>query len=163
MNILLTCVGRRAYLVEYFKEAMVGIGEVHTINSHFTIAMEAADAHFIAPSIYHSDYIPALLEYCIRHKINAVLSLLDLDLMVLTKNKKKFEENGIKIISASEESIRICNDKWLTYSFLTNHHTFNLVKANFVSGISSLTTKYFTRTNKLKWRLARLHSTNLNW
>lgn len=33
MNILFTSVGRRTYLVEYFKEALNGCDEVHVANS----------------------------------------------------------------------------------------------------------------------------------
>jgi hypothetical protein len=33
VNILLTSVGRRSYLVQYFKDALEGLGKVHVANS----------------------------------------------------------------------------------------------------------------------------------
>ena len=33
MNILLTSVGRRSYLIDYFKEALGSDGEIHVSNS----------------------------------------------------------------------------------------------------------------------------------
>lgn len=118
MNILLTSVGRRAYLVEYFKEAFRGKGEIHVCNSMETLATIAADARFISPLVYDKDYIPALISYCKIKSIHAVLSLFDIDLLVLARHRKDFAENGIKVLMADEASILICNDKWRTYNFL---------------------------------------------
>ena len=52
MNILLTSVGRRAYMVKYFKEALHENGEVHVCNSDdLTVAFQYADHCFISPLI----------------------------------------------------------------------------------------------------------------
>jgi carbamoyl-phosphate synthase large subunit len=118
MNILLTSVGRRTYIVEYFKEALKGNGSIHVSNSVYTIAMEAADSFFITPLIYDKKYIPALLNYCAGNEIKAVLSLFDLDLPILAKNRDLFARQGTKVILAPEESVTLCNDKWKTFLFL---------------------------------------------
>ena len=119
MNVLITSVGRRTYLVDYFREAMDGRGQVHASNSHHTIALESADAHLISPLIYDDDYIPTILHYCSENEIRAIISLFDMDILVLSKNLELFSRNGIKIIAAPEESVRICNDKWQTSLFLS--------------------------------------------
>jgi carbamoyl-phosphate synthase large subunit len=121
MNILLTSVGRRKYIVEYFKTALTGIGKIYTSNSAFTIAMKESDGYFISPLIYEDNYIESIIEYCKKFNISAVISLFDIDLMVLAQNQKIFDNNSIKLILAPEESIRVCNDKWETYLFLKNN------------------------------------------
>ncbi len=120
MNILLTSVGRRIYIVEYFKAALKGIGEIHSSNSSYSTAMKISDGYFISPLIYEDDYIDSIITYCRAHEINAVISLFDIDLLVLAQNKKRFEEYNIKLILAPEESVLICNDKWKTFQFLRN-------------------------------------------
>jgi carbamoyl-phosphate synthase large subunit len=121
MNILLTSVGRRTYMVNYFKDALQGKGLVHAANSVETYAMKIADQSVLTPLIYDGDYIDFLLDYCLKYKINAVISLFDIDLPVLSKNKHKFIENNISVIVSDIEFIQICNDKWLTHNFLVDN------------------------------------------
>ncbi len=120
MNILLTSAGRRAYMVKYFQEALHGDGEVHVCNSDdMSVAFQYADRSVVAPLIYDKNYIPFLLDYCEKNQIRMVVSLFDLDLLVLARNKDKFSAIGTTVIVSSPEFIEICNDKWKTYAFLT--------------------------------------------
>lgn len=119
MNILLTSVGRRTYLIDYFKKALGGSGLVHASNSMLTYSMLQADKYVITPVIYDDTYIDFLLNYCLDNNITAVISLFDIDLPILAKNKKLFEEKGITIVVSDYEVTQICNDKWNTYNFLT--------------------------------------------
>ncbi|SHJ73820.1 carbamoyl-phosphate synthase large subunit [Tangfeifania diversioriginum] len=118
MNILLTSVGRRTYMVNYFKEALSGMGRVHAANSVETYSMKIADKSVLTPLIYDSNYIDFLLDYCLENNITAVISLFDIDLPILARNKIKFAEKGITVIVSDLELTQICNDKWLTYNFL---------------------------------------------
>ena len=48
MNILLTSVGRRAYMEKYFQKALPGTGEVHASNSDLlTVAFQYPDKTII--------------------------------------------------------------------------------------------------------------------
>ena len=128
MNILLTSVGRRAYMVKYFKEAVGENGQVHACNSDDkTVAFHYADRSVISPLIYDDSYIPFLLNYCKENKIDMLLSLFDIDLLVLAKNKDKFKEIGTSVIVSEKELIEVCNDKWKTYEFL-KENGFNVPK-----------------------------------
>lgn len=128
MNILLTSVGRRAYMVKYFKEIVGETGQVHACNSDdLTVAFHYADRSFVSPLIYSDEYIPSLLDYCKKYRIDILISLFDIDLLVLSKNKDKFEEIGTKVIVSDESVIDICNDKWKTYVFLKTNG-FNVPK-----------------------------------
>ena len=119
MNILFTSVGRRSYLVEYFKEALKGEGEIHVMNSSdISPAFLVADKASVSPLIYDEEYIPFLLKYCSENNIAAIISLFDIDLPILALNKHKFTEIGTTVIVADYEMIEKCNDKWKTFLFL---------------------------------------------
>ena len=119
MNVLLTSVGRRAYMVKYFKDVLGDVGLVHVCNSDDkSIAFKYADRKVISPLIYDENYIPFLIKYCEENKINIIISLFDIDLLMLAKHKKQFEEIGTKVIVSDPELIEVCNDKWATYEFL---------------------------------------------
>ncbi len=128
MNVLLTSVGRRAYMVKYFQKALAGNGQVHVCNSDdLTVAFQYADKSIISPLIYDENYIPFLLDYCKENRIDILLSLFDIDLLMLAKHKKEFEEIGTRVIVSDEEFVSICNDKWKTYLFL-KEYGFNVPK-----------------------------------
>ncbi len=122
MNILITSCGRRAYLIEYFKEALKkeGVcGLVHASNAtEFTPCASVADRFVKTPLIYEAGYIDFLIDYCKENDIKAVISLFDIDLPVLAKNKPRFEAEGITVVVSSPEFVEICNDKLLTCEFL---------------------------------------------
>lgn len=118
MNILLTSVGRRTYLINYFKAALAGSGKVFAANSVLTYTLTQADGYVLTPNIYDDGYIKFLLEYCEINSITAIISLFDIDLPVLAQNKELFKQYGITIIVSDYEVTKICNDKWLAYEFL---------------------------------------------
>jgi carbamoyl-phosphate synthase large subunit len=120
MNILLTSVGRRTYMVEYFKNALNGSGLVHASNSEQTYSLEIADKYVITPPIYNNGYIDFLIDYCKTNCINAVISLFDIDLPILSKSKFRFDEINVNLVVSDENAVNICNDKWKTYEFLNS-------------------------------------------
>lgn len=137
MNILITSAGRRGYIVEYFKKALKEKGEVHVGNSSpFSTAFAYADRTVITPLIYSEEYIPFLLSYCKKYSITVLISLFDIDIMILAQNKKRFKEEGIHVIVSDSEVIRRCNDKWETYCFCRRQNIdtpatyIDLIKAN---------------------------------
>lgn len=122
MNILLTSVGRRAYIIDYLRDVYKRLGLVGNIiatNSDMnTTAMSVADKAFESPIIYDEKYIPFLLEICKSEKIDMLISLFDIDLMILAKNKSRFESLGVKVIVSDENIINICNDKFEMLKYL---------------------------------------------
>lgn len=119
MNILLTSVGRRTYLVNYFKHALDGIGHVYASNSVMTYTLTQANGYTLTPAIYDGNYISFLLGYCKEKNISAIISLFDIDLPVLAKNRELFKENGITVLVSDYKVTEICNDKWATYLYLS--------------------------------------------
>lgn len=128
MNILLTSVGRRSYIVKYFKEAIGNAGKVHVSNSNcLTPAFSCADKAVVSPLIYDANYIDFLKDYCITNKINAIISLFDIDLPILARHKDEFKEIGCAVLVSEYDFVSICNDKWKTHNFLKKND-FNVPK-----------------------------------
>lgn len=123
MNILLTCAGRRNYMVDYFKAAIQEIGgKVYATNSiPYAAAFAPADKSFLVPEINHPDYIRTLLKIGIDYKIDAIIPLFDIELPALAKEKDNFLKKGIHIIISSPEVVNTCYDKWETFKFLNQH------------------------------------------
>lgn len=123
MNVLLTSVGRRSYLVEYFKQAVRPQGKVYAANSEaLTSGMIVADGAYTVPRVDSEQYIPALLKICQQHNIKLVVSLFDIDLPYLAKAREKFENLGIQVVVSDPWVIEITNDKWKTWEFLNQYN-----------------------------------------
>ena len=119
LNILLTSVGRRTYLIDYFEKALDGKGTLYISNSSAqTSAFLKTKNSVVTPLIYDPGYIEFLKNFCIEKKIRAIISLYDIDLYMLAKHKKDFEEIGVRVIVSEESVIECCNDKWKTQQFL---------------------------------------------
>ena len=112
MNILLTSAGRRTYLVDDFRKALDGRGQIFASNSEMSPALLRADAGIITPLIYSDAYIPFLLETCRQRSIGLLIPLFDVDLPVLAKHRSAFEALGVKLAVSSEETLLNCNDKY---------------------------------------------------
>ena len=112
MNILITSVGRRTYLVDFFKFSLMNAGKVHLSNSKKCCPANKSDDLFLqTPDILDASYSSIILDYCRLHKIDIVIPLLDLDHFVLSKDKDKYLEDQILILSSKENIIRECFDK----------------------------------------------------
>lgn len=121
MNILFTCAGRRNYLINYCKQALNGQGKVLTTDmSNLAPAMSDADISLIVPSIYRDDYIPTLLNIVKDYHVNAIISLNDLELPILSSHKQEFIDLGAQVIVSDSAVIDICFDKIKTRDFLAS-------------------------------------------
>lgn len=114
-NVLLSSVGRRTYLVDWFKKALKNEGAVFVTNSSsLTPAFCAADDAAISPLIYSDDYIPFLINYCSEHRVGVVLPLFDVDIPILAANAKLLTSAGILPIVPTEAFSKECSDKFAT-------------------------------------------------
>ncbi|MEH2946850.1 ATP-grasp domain-containing protein [Sporofaciens sp. JLR.KK001] len=119
MNIMLTSAGRRAYMVNYFKNAVKGKGKVYVGNcDENAVSFLYADETVITPYIYEDGYIDFLIDYCECKNITLVIPLFDIDLYILSMNKAEFEKKNIHLIVSDISVIEICNDKWKMKCFL---------------------------------------------
>jgi carbamoyl-phosphate synthase large subunit len=118
MNILFTCVGRRKYLVDYFKAEQDFISKLVGVDmSNTAPALAGCDSWHIVPSIYDDHYIDRLLDVCKKEKIDALISLNDMELSILAKSRERFSDLGVRLVLANDAAIDICSDKYSTYLF----------------------------------------------
>lgn len=115
MNILFTCAGRRTYLLKYFKENMAEGDKVVATDMQLSApALQAADVKLQVPAVYDPEYVKITLRICEEQKIDALISLNDLELPILAENKAKFEALGVKVIVSDPQAIDIAFDKYKT-------------------------------------------------
>lgn len=106
-------------MINYFKVALQNSGKIIAANSIDHVPSFAeADETVVTPMSYDPNYIPFLINYCSKNRVNAILSLYDVDLAVLAHAKKSFEQIGTRLVLSDEAFIRVCNDKWATYLYL---------------------------------------------
>ena len=78
MNILFTCAGRRNYLINYFKEALNGEGQIIATDADpNSPALEDADIGIVMPFIKDPNYKKSLKRIVRKYNIDAVISLND--------------------------------------------------------------------------------------
>lgn len=119
MNILFTCAGRRTYLLKYFKDNMQPGDKIVATDMQLTApALQVADVKIQVPAVYDPQYINITLDICKEQKIDALISLNDLELPILAEQKEKFEALGVKVIVSDTQVIEICFDKYKTAQWI---------------------------------------------
>jgi carbamoyl-phosphate synthase large subunit len=120
MNVMLTCAGRRNYLVTSFQEALTrGRGQVFAADASTDApALQQADESVILPPFNQTTYIDTLLFLCQRHSILLLIPLNDLELPLLARHNARFREVGTIPVISSPEVVDLCSDKWRTFKFL---------------------------------------------
>jgi carbamoyl-phosphate synthase large subunit len=122
LNILITSAGRRVYLVNYFKKALGHSGKIIAADMQITApALKYADDYVILPDVYDPKYVEELLRSCKLKKIDAIISLNDLELSILADHKELVESAGIRLLVSDKDIIDICFDKLKTFGFLTDN------------------------------------------
>lgn len=123
MNILLLAVGTRNKIVQYFKRAWSGTGQViATDSSILAPAIYEADRYYIVPPITAPDYLDVILDICKKEKITGLLSLIDPELSLLAEHEETFRSMGVTVIGSSFELCEMSLDKMQMYRWLKNHH-----------------------------------------
>jgi carbamoyl-phosphate synthase large subunit len=119
MNILLSCAGCRNYLIGFFKTALAGHGQVFVSDSNpDAVSLQEADRGFILPRASHPEYFDRLLTICEQNQVDLLISLNDLELPLLAKQRDRFLKIGTVPIISDPAVIDICFDKWKTFQFL---------------------------------------------
>ena len=122
MKILYSCVGRRSYIIDYFKEdaqdELITIGTSHT---EFTPAFHSCDINYLVPPIKDKGYVQSLLDLCSKIKPNAILSFFDQDIDRLSNHLNDFRELQVVPIISSKRVSDVSFDKYETVKFLKNN------------------------------------------
>jgi carbamoyl-phosphate synthase large subunit len=122
VNLLFSCVGRRGYIAEWFREHLLpGERILGTSNTEWTPGFHACDAAFLVPDIASEAYVPALLELCRKEGVSALLSFFDPDVDVLSRQRERFREIGVVPVLPDARVSAIGFDKLATARFLREH------------------------------------------
>lgn len=121
-NILILSAGTRNKVVQYFKKALNGDGQVVATDcSNLAPAIYDADKYYIVPRMTDEGYLDVILDICKNEKISGVLSLIDPELSLLSDNVEKFAEVGTKVIGSSYELCERSLDKYEMYKWLVDN------------------------------------------
>ncbi len=122
MNILILSCGTRNKVVQYFKAAFEGVGNVvATDMSPYAPALYDADKFYIVPCMTAPEYVDVILDICQKEQIAGVLSLIDPELELLAANRDRFAEVGTQVIGSSVEQCHLAFDKMEMFRWLTEH------------------------------------------
>ena len=122
MNILILSCGTRYKLVEYFKDRSNGFDRVVVTDcSEYAPALYVADKYYIVSRMDSEGYIDELIDICKKEYIDVVLPLQENELLLISKNKGRFENTGIKAAVSEYASVCMCKDKYNMYKFLNKN------------------------------------------
>ncbi|MCQ2966772.1 MAG: ATP-grasp domain-containing protein [Alphaproteobacteria bacterium] len=121
MNFLILSCGTRNKIVQYFKKVFNDGVIVATDMSELAPALYEADKHYVVPRITADGYLDVIVDICKREHINGVLSLIDPELNLLAKNKKRFDEIGVKIVGSDFDQCERSFDKFKMYNWMLEH------------------------------------------
>lgn len=121
MRILFTGIGRRIELLQAFRNAALVLNK--------DLKIYGADISGTAPALAYCDYtrhvvsmkdpeyIQNLLQICMDDCIDLLIPTIDTDLLVLSKNREKFEAIHTRVMISTPEMVLICRDKNCTSQF----------------------------------------------
>ena len=122
MNLLFSCIGRRSYIIDYFRQSLALSDHIiGTSNTKWAPALRYCDKKFYMPDIVAINYIDAMLQLCKEQKVDALFSFLDPDVDILAQHYYDFTSIGVLPILPKPKSSTICFDKFETFHFLRTH------------------------------------------
>lgn len=125
MNILISSAGRRVSLVRAFQKELKKIfphSKVYASDAHpiLSSACHVADGYFKVPRQGDPNYFDILIKNCLERNIKLMIPTIDAELLPLSKNKNRLEENDIQAIISSSDFVSKCRDKREIHTFLTS-------------------------------------------
>ncbi len=125
LNVLITAASRRVPLVRAFRSALARAGIsgsviVTDVNS-LSPAVYEADRAYAVPLASDASYLPALLAICDAEAIGLAIPTIDDELPIFSRAHAAFRSRGVMPLWSSAETVRICNDKYLTALHLSAH------------------------------------------
>lgn len=119
MNVLLTSVGRRVKVVDFFAAALQkNGGRVFAADAANTApGLYRAEKGFIVPGVDDSAYVDRIMEICVNHGVGLVVPFIDPELPVLADARQAFAERGITVLVSSPQVVDTAADKLKTVGF----------------------------------------------
>lgn len=119
LNILFCSVGRRGRLLQDFKKTLKSKGTlVATDNNPTAPALYFADKQYIVPKITDEKYLDIIIKICEKENINAITTLIDPEIEILSNNRNKFIKQGVLPLCPSKQTAELCFDKYKMFKYL---------------------------------------------
>lgn len=119
-TVLLTSVGRRNYLIEYFNNIDCGIKTVAIDSDQTAPGLQSAHHSYTVPKFSSDEYIPVLIDICSHHEVDMLICLHDYELMVISSHMEEIESVGVEAIIPPQDVVSTCLDKLNTYQILSS-------------------------------------------
>jgi carbamoyl-phosphate synthase large subunit len=124
--VLLTSVGSRVGLVQSFRDAGLSLDVDLTIvtcdlNPEDSAACMLADAAYQVPSPKADNYVDALMEICVTHRIDLIVPTSNGELSILSRSQPRFASIGAHVAISDPEMIALSADKSRTIGFMRNN------------------------------------------
>jgi carbamoyl-phosphate synthase large subunit len=118
MRLLIPSAGKRYLHLKYFKEC-AGVESVITTEINpMAPGIHAADRCYQMPRSHTPEYITALLQLCRKERLDAIIPLMDLDIVYINAHRSRFEDQGVKLLLPPSATVALSMDKLSTYTTL---------------------------------------------
>jgi carbamoyl-phosphate synthase large subunit len=122
INILITSVSRKVWLVKAFKDALArkGIeGKVIAVDSNpLSAGLYISDGQYLTPLSSEQGFVDSILKICRKENVKLLIPTRDDELLLFAQNRQSLEKQGIRVMVSSPNVIEICRDKYKFYQFL---------------------------------------------
>lgn len=126
MNVLITGGGSTTALsvlkgLRAQREFAIKIIITDTNEASFSSGSHFADQFYTIPPANSPRYLSTLSAICRRERIQLLIPIIDAELLIIARARERFERRGIAVPLPSAAAVRMCNDKYRTYQFFTEH------------------------------------------
>ena len=108
MNLIITNIGRRGYLVDFVKESPAFCGKVFVSDCDISASglYSNHNGSFLLPRPADDKkrYINELIKVCLENEINLVIPIIDPEIYILSQYVEALKEKGIRVVVSD------CND-----------------------------------------------------
>lgn len=113
MNVLITSVARKVWLVEAFRRALAAHGGkvLASDADPLSVGLELADGAVPLPRLDHPGFEAALLHACAERAIGLIIPTRDAELPWFAARRERLAEAGVTVMVAAPGAIELCQDK----------------------------------------------------
>ncbi len=91
-----------------------GVEVIGVDSNHLSFGLHLLNRRYVVPKGSDSNFIIEMLKIIKKEQPSAILSGIEEELLSLSANREKIEENGILLLCPDHEYVEVCADKWKT-------------------------------------------------
>lgn len=135
INWLISTIGKRGYIADYLREASPASSKIIGTGADLhTPGFMSCDKSYLMPLISDDSYLEKIMEIVEREKIDAIITVSDIDVEQISGLRDKLNNNGVYCFFPPQQTALRFLDKYETYKFLNSNNfltprTFNSLKA----------------------------------